>query len=91
MKTCKTVNRCPLKKRKKQRNKIGREGGARVSRACSSRGLAPRALAQELRRKGVDDEEAKAALEQIDEDDQRAAARALVDRNAPVARTSDVT
>ncbi|GAA2099216.1 hypothetical protein GCM10009726_08650 [Nocardioides furvisabuli] len=45
-----------------------------------SRGLAPRALAQELRRKGVDDEEAKAALEQIDEDDQRAAARALVDR-----------
>lgn len=45
-----------------------------------SRGLAPRALAQELRRKGVDDEEAKAALEQIDEDDQRAAARVLVDR-----------
>ena len=45
-----------------------------------SRGLAPRALAQELRRKGVDDEEAKAALEQIDEDDQRVAARALVDR-----------
>ena len=36
-----------------------------------SRGLAPRALAQELRRKGVGDEEAKAALEQIDEDDQR--------------------
>ena len=45
-----------------------------------SRGLAPRALAQELRRKGVDDEKAKAALEQIDEDDQRVAARALVDR-----------
>ncbi len=45
-----------------------------------SRGLAPRALAQELRRKGVDDEEARAALEQIDEDDQRTAARALVDR-----------
>ena len=45
-----------------------------------SRGLAPRALAQELRRKGVGDEEAKEALEQIDEDDQRAAARALVDR-----------
>ena len=36
-----------------------------------SRGLAPRALAQELRRKGVGDEEAKEALEQIDEDDQR--------------------
>lgn len=45
-----------------------------------SRGLAPRALAQELRRKGVGDEEAKEALEQIGEDDQRAAARALVDR-----------
>ena len=43
-----------------------------------SRGLAPRALAQELRRKGVGDEETKAALEQID-DDQRTAARALVD------------
>jgi regulatory protein len=45
-----------------------------------SRGLAPRALAQELRRKGIDDDDAKAALEQIDEGDQRAAARALVDK-----------
>ena len=45
-----------------------------------SRGLAPRALAQELRRKGVGDDEAKEALEQIGEDDQRTAARALVDR-----------
>jgi regulatory protein len=45
-----------------------------------SRGLAPRALAQELRRKGVGDDEAKAALEQIDESDQRVAARALVDK-----------
>lgn len=45
-----------------------------------SRGLAPRALAQELRRKGVGDEETKAALEQIDERDQRTAARALVDK-----------
>lgn len=45
-----------------------------------SRGLAPRALAQELRRKGVGDDEAKAALEQIDEADQRVAARALVDK-----------
>ena len=45
-----------------------------------SRGLAPRALAQELRRKGIDDEDSKAALEQIDEADQRAAARALVDK-----------
>ena len=45
-----------------------------------SRGLAPRALAQELRRKGVGDEETRAALEQIDESDQREAARALVER-----------
>lgn len=45
-----------------------------------SRGLAPRALAQELRRKGVGDEETRAALEQIDESDQRVAARALVDK-----------
>jgi len=54
-----------------------------------SRGLAPRALAQELRRKGVADEEAKAALEQIDEDDQRAAARALVDRKMRSVRGLD--
>lgn len=45
-----------------------------------SRGLAPGALAQELCRKGVGDDEAKAALELIDEDDQRVAARALVDK-----------
>jgi regulatory protein len=45
-----------------------------------SRGLAPRALAQELRRKGVGDDDTKAALEQIDEADERIAARALVDR-----------
>ena len=45
-----------------------------------SRGLAPRALAQELRRKGVGDEDTQAALEQIDESDQRTAARALVDK-----------
>lgn len=45
-----------------------------------SRGLAPRALAQELRRKGVGDEETNAALEQIGEDDQRTAARALVEK-----------
>lgn len=45
-----------------------------------SRGLAPRALKQELRRKGVTDDAASEALEQIDEADQRAAARALVDK-----------
>ncbi|WP_311291664.1 regulatory protein RecX [Microbacterium sp. ARD31] len=45
-----------------------------------SRGLAPRALKQELRRKGVGDDDAAEALEQIDEADQRQAARVLVDR-----------
>ncbi len=43
-----------------------------------SRGLARRALAQELRRKGVDDETARAALDEVDPDDEEAAARELV-------------
>lgn len=42
------------------------------------KGLARRALAQELRRKGIDDEVARAALDEIDPDDEDAAARALV-------------
>lgn len=54
-----------------------------------TRGLAPRALAQELRRKGIDDEASKAALEQIGEDDQRAAARALVDKKLRSLRDVD--
>lgn len=45
-----------------------------------SRGLAGRALSQELRRKGVSDEVARLSLEQIDPDDERAAARGLVKR-----------
>ncbi len=43
-----------------------------------SRGLARRALAQELRRKGVDDETARAALDEVDPDDEESAARDLV-------------
>ncbi len=43
-----------------------------------ARGLAPRALAQELRRKGIDDQVAREALELIDEDSQREAAQHLV-------------
>jgi regulatory protein len=43
-----------------------------------ARGLAPRAIAQELRRKGVDDEVAKEALEQIGGEEQEQTARALV-------------
>lgn len=54
-----------------------------------SRGLAPRALAQELRRKGIADEESKAALEQIGDDDQRLAARGLVDKKLRTLRNVD--
>lgn len=42
------------------------------------KGLARRALAQELRRKGIDDEVAREALDQIDPDDECEVARALV-------------
>jgi regulatory protein len=44
------------------------------------KGLARRALAQELRRKGIDDETARAALDEVDPDDEVAAARRLVRR-----------
>jgi len=44
------------------------------------KGLARRALAQELRRKGVDDEVARTALDEVDPEDEVAAARALVRR-----------
>jgi len=43
-----------------------------------SRGLARRALAQELRRKGVDDESARAALDELDPEQEQEAARQLV-------------
>jgi regulatory protein len=42
------------------------------------KGLARRALAQELRRKGVDDEVAREALDEIEPEQEEAAARALV-------------
>ncbi|HET8665446.1 MAG TPA: regulatory protein RecX [Nocardioides sp.] len=42
------------------------------------RGLARRALAQELRRKGVDDETARTALDDLDPDREEEAARQLV-------------
>ncbi len=44
----------------------------------ASRGLARRALSQELRRKGVDDDIVQGALEQIDDESERDRARALV-------------
>lgn len=49
-----------------------------VSQRQSSKGLARRALAQELRRKGVDDEVAREALDEIDPEQEREAARVLV-------------
>lgn len=42
------------------------------------KGLARRALAQELRRKGIDDAVAREALDEIEPDDEEAAARRLV-------------
>ena len=44
------------------------------------KGLARRALAQELRRKGVDDEVARTALDEVDPDDEVESARGLVRR-----------
>jgi len=54
-----------------------------------SRGLAGRALSQELRLKGVDDELARAALEEIDAESERAAAEALVRRRIRSTRGLD--
>ena len=51
-----------------------------VSSRHQGRGLARRALANELRQRGVDAEVAGEALETLDEDDEAATARALVDR-----------
>jgi regulatory protein len=55
----------------------------------AGRGLARRALAQELRRKGVPDEVARQALDQVDPDDETAAARELVRRRLPTMRRLD--
>jgi regulatory protein len=55
----------------------------------AERGLARRALAQELRRKGIEPEVAEVALEQVDEDDERAAARRLVEKKARSTRGLD--
>jgi regulatory protein len=56
-----------------------------------SRGLARRALAQELRRKGVDDETARAALDDLAPEQEESAARALVARKARPMRSLDRT
>jgi regulatory protein len=49
-----------------------------ATRSDVGRRLAKRALAQELHRKGIDREVAREALDEIDPDDEAAAARALV-------------
>jgi regulatory protein len=51
-----------------------------VSSRQAGRGLARRALTAELRAKGVDPEVAAEAVEAVDDDDERAAARLLVER-----------
>jgi regulatory protein len=51
-----------------------------VSSRHHGRGLAKRALANELRQRGVDAETASEALQSLDEDAEAVAARALVDR-----------
>jgi regulatory protein len=50
------------------------------SRGAQGRGLAARALAQELRRKGIDDDVARDALAEIDTEEERIAAAELVRR-----------
>lgn len=54
--------------------------GMLVRTRLSERGLARRALAVELRRKGIDPETAGAALAEVDTDDEEAAARRLVEK-----------
>jgi len=56
-----------------------------------SRGLARRALAQELRRKGVDDETARTALDDLDPDQETQAAHELVRKKARSMRNLDTT
>ncbi|WP_295660153.1 regulatory protein RecX [uncultured Nocardioides sp.] len=51
-----------------------------VQQRSTGRGLARRALAHELRRKGIDDDVAREALEELDADDERETARELVRR-----------
>ncbi|WP_028049866.1 regulatory protein RecX [Cellulomonas sp. URHD0024] len=55
----------------------------------AERGLSRRAIAVELRRKGIDDELASSALEEVDGDDEEAAARALVRRKLAATSTLD--
>jgi regulatory protein len=63
-----------------------------VDQRQSGKGLARRALAQELRRKGVDDETAREALDEVDPAAEEAAARQLVRRKLrSLSRVDDQT
>lgn len=63
-----------------------------VSHRQPGKGLARRALAQELRRKGIDDEVAREVLDEVDPADEEAAARTLVRRKLrSVSRVDDTT
>lgn len=65
------------------RRSVGSGGG---------KGLARRALAQELRRKGIDDEVAREALDEIDPADEEDAARLLVRKKlGTLSRVDDTT
>ena len=57
-----------------------------VASRHAGRGLARRALANELRKRGVDADTAGAALEELDESTEAATARALVDRKLRTSR-----
>jgi len=60
-----------------------------VEQRQSGRGLARRALAQELRHKGIGDEVAREALDEIDPDHEVEAARTLVRRKLRTVRDLD--
>src|SRR5829696_9671914 len=60
-----------------------------VSSRQAGRGLARRALSAELRARGVAPEVAAEAVDEVDDDDERAAARRLVERRAGAMRRLD--
>ncbi len=60
-----------------------------VNSRQAGRGLARRALSAELRAKGVDSEVAAEAVEMVDDEDERVAARRLVERRAGSMRRLD--
>ena len=66
-------------------------GGAQGRIGQAGRGLAKRALADELRRKGVDAEVVREAVDEIEPEAEEASARALVRKKLPSLRRVDRT